>query len=57
MDGTFRPLRRPTSNQKILLNVHRRIHAINVQSDVAYNGLIANLHGPDKGKNMVVHLW
>lgn len=57
MDGTFRPLRRPTSNQKILLNVHRPIHAINVQSHVAYNGLIANLHGPDKGKNMVVHLW
>ena len=50
MDGTVRPVWRPTNNQKTLFNGHKRIHAIKFQSVIAPNGLTANLHGPVEGK-------
>ena len=50
MDGTVRPLCRPTNNQRALFNGHKRIHAIKFQPAVAPNGFIANLYGPVEGK-------
>ena len=50
MDGTVRPLCRPTNNQRALFHGHKRIHAIKFQPAVAPNGFIANLYGPVEGK-------
>ena len=50
MDGTVRPLCRPTNNQRALFNGHKRIHAIKFWSVAAVNGIIVNLHGPVWGK-------
>ena len=46
VDGTVRPICRPTKNQKVAYNGHKKVHAIKFQSVVAANGLIANLFGP-----------
>ena len=56
VDGTVRPVCRPTNNQRALFNGHKRIFAIKFQFVVAPNGLIANLYGSVEGKNFV-HLW
>ena len=50
VDGTVRPICRPTKNQRIVYNGHKRVHAIKFQSVVAPNGLIANLYGPMEGR-------
>ena len=50
IDGTVRPVCRPTRNQRILYNGHKRVHAINFQSVVQPNGLIVNLFGPIEGR-------
>ena len=50
VDGTVRPVCRPTNNQRALFNGRKRIHAIKFQSVVAPNGFIANLYGPVEGK-------
>ena len=43
-DGTVRPVCRPNKRiQTILLNGHKRVHALKFQSVEAPNGLIANL--------------
>ena len=55
MDGTVRPVWRPTNNQKTLFNGHKRIHAIKFQSVIAPNGLTTNLYGPVEGKKTVLH--
>ena len=52
MDETVRTVCRPTNNQRVLFNGHKRIYAIKFQSVVAPNGLIANLHGPVEGKKL-----
>ena len=52
MDETIRTVCRPTNNQRILFNGHKRIYAIKFQSVVAPNGLIANLHGPVEEKKL-----
>ncbi|CAC5379978.1 unnamed protein product [Mytilus coruscus] len=49
-DGTVRPLCRPTTNQRILFNGHKRVHAIKFQSIVSPNGLVANMYGPIEGR-------
>ena len=54
VDGTVRPVCRPTNNQRALFNVHTRIHAIKFQSVVDPNWLNANLYGPVEVKNMIV---
>ena len=46
IDGTVRPICRPSLNQKIVYNGHKRLHAIKFQSVCLPNGLIANLSGP-----------
>ena len=50
IDGTVRPICRPTRHQKVCYNGHKRIHAIKFQSVVIPNGLIANLYGPMEGR-------
>ena len=50
VDGTVRPICRPSRNQRIVYNGHKRVHALKFQSVVAPNGLIANLYGPIEGR-------
>ncbi|MCP4800255.1 MAG: transposase family protein [bacterium] len=50
IDGTVRPICRPTQNQRVVYNGHKRVHAIKFQSVVAPNGMIANLFGPIEGR-------
>lgn len=50
IDGTVRPICRPGTNQRVLYNGHKKVHAIKFQSVVAPNGLIANLFGPVEGR-------
>ena len=50
IDGTVRPICRPSVNQRILYNGHNLVHSIKFQSVVIPNGLISNLYGPYKGK-------
>ena len=50
IDGTVRPICRPSQKQRNLYNGYKRIHAIKFQSIAAPNGLIANLYGPIEGK-------
>ena len=54
VDGTVRPVCRPTNNQRALFNVHTRVHAIKFQSVVDPNWLNANFYGPVEVKNMIV---
>ena len=49
IDGTVRPIFRPTENQRIVSNGHKRVHAIKFQSVVTSNGSLANLSGPYEG--------
>ena len=46
IDGTVRPICRPTQYQKIVFNGHKRVHSLKFQSVTLPNGLIANLLGP-----------
>lgn len=50
IDGTPRPMARPTRNQHIMFSGHKRVHCIKFQSVQAPNGLIANMFGPMEGK-------
>ena len=56
VDGTVRPVCRPTNNQRALFNGRKRIHTIKFQSVVAANGFIANLYDPVKGKKFAVEI-
>ena len=50
IDGSVRPICRPKENQRVVYNGHKRVHALNFQSVVTPNGLIANLFGPVEGR-------
>nr|XP_047145960.1 uncharacterized protein LOC124818887 [Hydra vulgaris] len=50
IDGTVRRIARPKTNQRIVYNGHKRVHALKFQSIVVPNGMIANLAGPFEGK-------
>lgn len=50
IDGTVRPICRPTRKQRQVYNGHKRVHALKYQSVALPNGIIANLYGP-VGKN------
>lgn len=50
VDGTVRPTCRPSQNQRVMYNGHKRLHALKFQSVVAANGLIAHLYGPVEGR-------
>ena len=46
VDGTVRPICRPSEHQRIVYNGHKRIHALKFQSVTLPNGMIANIYGP-----------
>ena len=50
VDGTVRPICRPSHNQRIVYNGHKKVHSLKFQSVVAPNGMIANMYGPVEGK-------
>ncbi|PFX33086.1 hypothetical protein AWC38_SpisGene2011 [Stylophora pistillata] len=50
IDGTPRPMARPSRNQHIMFSGHKRVHCIKFQSVQAPNGLIANMFGPIEDK-------
>ena len=50
VDGTVRPVCKPGTNQRLLYNGHKKVHAIKFQSVAVPNGLVANLYGPVEGK-------
>ena len=50
IDGTPRPICRPTQHQKVCFSGHKRVHCLRFQSVVAPNGLIVHLYGPVEGR-------
>ncbi|CAH3037188.1 unnamed protein product, partial [Porites lobata] len=50
IDGTVRPISRPMSNQRVVYNGHKRVHALKFQAVTLPNGLIANIYGPVEGR-------
>ena len=46
INGTIRPICRPSQEQRIMFNGHKRVHSLKFQSVALPNGLIANLFGP-----------
>ncbi|CAH3033691.1 unnamed protein product, partial [Porites evermanni] len=54
IDGTVRPISRPISNQRVVYNGHKRVHALKFQAVSLSNGLIANIYGPVEGRMLAV---
>ena len=50
VDGTLLRITRPTVNQRLVYNGHKRVHGIKFQSISLPNGIIANLTGPFEGQ-------
>ncbi|XP_014674819.1 PREDICTED: uncharacterized protein LOC106814941 isoform X3 [Priapulus caudatus] len=50
VDGTVRPVCRPSQHQQVMYNGHKRLHALKFQSVTAANGMIAHLYGPIEGR-------
>ena len=50
VDGTVRPVFRPSRNQQVLYNGHKNVHALKFQSVAVPTGLVANLYSPVEGK-------
>jgi len=50
VDGTARPVCRPSENQRAIYNGHKRVHSIKFQAVVLPNGLVGNLFGPIEGR-------
>lgn len=50
IDGTCRPICRPTVHQKIVYSGHKRCHVLKFQAVTTPHGLIANLFGPIEGR-------
>ena len=50
IDGTVRPICRPTRHQRVCYNGHNRIHEIKFWTVSIPNGLISNQYGPMEGR-------
>ena len=50
IDGTLKACCRPSQNQKMVYNGHKRYHGLKYQSITTPNGMIAHLFGPIEGK-------
>ena len=50
IDGTVRPMCRPSTMQRFVYNGHKRCHALKFQSVLSPDGLIISLAGPWLGK-------
>lgn len=57
VDGTVRPVCRPTRYQRELYNGHKRVHALKYQGVMAPDGIIIALHGPFAGCRHDAYLW
>ncbi|KAL3192833.1 hypothetical protein MRX96_058691 [Rhipicephalus microplus] len=49
IDGTARPICRPTRNQKVYFSGHKRVHALKYQAIMCPNGIICQLDGSYHG--------
>ncbi|KAH9360652.1 hypothetical protein HPB48_004784 [Haemaphysalis longicornis] len=49
IEGTARPICRPTQEQRLYFSGHKRVHALKYQSLMCPNGLICQLDGPYPG--------
>ena len=49
IDGTLRPIARPTRNQKVMYSGHKRCHGLKFQSVVTPDGIICHWSGPYAG--------
>lgn len=49
VDGTARPICRPSINQRIYFSGHKRVHAVKYQAVMCANGVICELDGPFPG--------
>ena len=56
LDGTVQPICRPTRNQRMVYNGHKRLHAIKFQSLILPNGIIGHMYGPMSGRRHDVAL-
>ena len=56
IDGTVQLIGRPMSNQRVVYNDHKRVHALKFQAVSLPNGLIANIYGP-VGKPQIFFLF
>lgn len=50
IDGTVRPIARPTRHQRQVYNGHKRVHALKFQSVMTPDGIISHLTGPWVGR-------
>ena len=50
IDGTARPIARPSQDQRITFSGHKRVHAIKFQSIQLPNGITAHMYGPIEGR-------
>ncbi|OWZ12983.1 hypothetical protein PHMEG_00013767 [Phytophthora megakarya] len=50
IDGTVRPICRPSTGQQAMYNGHKRVHAMKFQTVVTPDGLISHLFGPVDGR-------
>ena len=50
VDGTVRLVCRPSENQRVIYNGHKRVHSIKFQAVTLPNGLVGNLFGPIEGR-------
>jgi hypothetical protein len=50
IDGTLRPICRPTYYQEVCHNGHKRKHCLKFQSVITRDGLYAQLYGPIEGR-------
>ena len=46
IDGTVRPIFRPSQHLEIVYNGHKRVHSIKFQSVALPYGMIGNMFGP-----------
>ncbi|XP_040064314.1 protein ALP1-like [Ixodes scapularis] len=49
VDGTARPICRPTEDQRLYFSGHKRVHAIKYQGIMCANGIIVEMNGPYPG--------
>lgn len=56
IDGTVRPVCRPSKGQEALYNGHKRVHAFKFQTVVAPDGMICHLYGPVDGRRHDIYM-
>ncbi|CAN7991473.1 unnamed protein product [Ixodes hexagonus] len=49
VDGTARPICRPSVNQRLYFSGHKRLHAVKYQAVMCANGIVCQLDGPYPG--------